>query len=134
MSLISTKGVYGVLAIYEIAKGTSLEPVSINAISSATGVSKNYLEQLLNPLKSAGVLDSIKGKNGGYFLAKSLSEITFYEVFKVLEKDFGFANIKAKAPFDELFSSFDEKLKVLFSTPLSEFSSNEADKYLNYAI
>ena len=134
MSLISTKGVYGVLAIYEIAKGTSKEPVSINAISSATGVSKNYLEQLLNPLKSAGVLDSIKGKNGGYFLAKSLSEITFYEVFCVLEKDFGFANIKAKAPFDELFSSFDEKLKVLFSTPLSEFSSNEADKYLNYAI
>ena len=134
MSLVSTKGTYGVMAIYEIAKGTSLEPVSINAISNATGVSKSYLEQLLNPLKSAGILDSIKGKNGGYFLAKSLSEITFYEVFCVLEKDFGFASIKVKAPFDELFSSFDEKLKVLFSTPLSEFSSNEADKYLNYAI
>ena len=134
MSLISTKGVYGVLAIYEIAKGTSKEPVSINAISSTISVSKNYLEQLLNPLKSAGILGSIKGKNGGYFLAKSLSEISFYELFSVLEKDFCFANTQVNPPFDKLFKDFDNELKELFDKPLSNFSQNSVNEYLNYSI
>lgn len=134
MSLISTKGAYGILAIYEIAKGTSTEPVSINAISSATGVSKSYLEQILNALKNSRILGSIKGKNGGYFLAKSLSEITFYEVFGTLESDFKTSSHEFKAPFDELFKGFDDDIKALFSKPLSSFSIANANKYLNYAI
>ena len=60
MSLISTKGVYGILAIYEIAKATSQNPISINEISNTISVSKGYLEQLLNPLKTAGYLDEVK--------------------------------------------------------------------------
>lgn len=134
MSLISTKGVYGILAIYEIAKGTSENPISINEVSNTISVSKGYLEQLLTPLKSAGYLGSVKGKNGGYFLAKNLSEITFYEIFCLLEKDFGFANIQVKAPFNELFDEFSNGIKNLFAKPLSQFSGINADKYLNYII
>ena len=113
MSLISTKGVYGILAIYEIAKATSQNPISINEISNTISVSKGYLEQLLNPLKTAGYLDSVKGKNGGYFLAKNLNEITFYEIFCLLEKDFGFAALQVKPPFNELFDKFNKEIKNL---------------------
>lgn len=134
MSLISTKGVYGILAIYEIAKATSQNPISINEISNTISVSKGYLEQLLNPLKTAGYLDSVKGKNGGYFLAKNLNEITFYEIFCLLEKDFGFVALQVKPPFNELFDKFNKEIKNLFAKPLSEFSVTDADKYLNYII
>ena len=121
MSLISTKGVYGILAIYEIAKATSQNPISINEISNTISVSKGYL-------------DSVKGKNGGYFLAKNLNEITFYEIFCLLEKDFGFAALQVKPPFNELFDKFNKEIKNLFAKPLSEFSVTDADKYLNYII
>ena len=134
MSLISTKGVYGILAIYEIAKATSQNPISINEISNTISVSKGYLEQLLNPLKTAGYLGSVNGKNGGYFLAKNLNEITFYEIFCLLEKDFGFAALQVKPPFNELFDKFNKEIKNLFAKPLSEFSVTDADKYLNYII
>lgn len=134
MSLISSKGVYGILSMYEIAKGTSECPISINEIANAISASKGYLEQLLNILRTAGFLGSVKGKNGGYFLAKNLSEITFYEILIVLEKDFGFANTRVKAPFDELFNEFNNGIKNLFVKPLSEFSGVNADKYLNYII
>ena len=134
MSLISTKGVYGILAIYEIAKATSQNPISINEISNTISVSKGYLEQLLNPLKTAGYLDSVKGKNGGYFLAKNLNEITFYEIFFFLVKYFGFAALQVKPPFNELFDKFNKEIKNLFAKPLSEFNVTDADKYLNYII
>lgn len=132
MSLITTKGAYGLMAVYEIAAGTSEHPVSINAISANIGVSRNYLEQILNALKKIGIISAIKGMKGGYYLSRSLSEISFGEVLGALENDFGFFG-KIEGEYAELFVSLDNELKELFSKPLSEFNKN-SDKYLNYAI
>lgn len=133
MSLITTKGAYGLMAVYEIAAGTSEHPVSINVISANIGVSRNYLEQILNALKKAGIISALKGMKGGYYLSKSLSEISFAEVLATLENDFGFYAKGIEGEYKELFSTLDNELKELFSKPLSEFNKN-ADKYLNYAI
>lgn len=133
MSLITTKGAYGLMAVYEVSKGTSEHPVSINAISANIGVSRNYLEQILNALKRAGIISALKGMKGGYYLSKSLSEISFAEVLSTLENDFGFFAKSVEGEYKGLFSKLDEKLKELFAKPLSEFKQN-ADKYLNYAI
>lgn len=132
MSLITTKGAYGLMAVYEIAAGTSEHPVSINVISANIGVSRNYLEQILNALKKIGIISAIKGMKGGYYLSRSLSEISFGEVLGALENDFGFFS-KIEGEYAELFESLDNELKELFSKPLSEFNKN-SDKYLNYAI
>ena len=77
MALLSTKGVYGLMAILEIAKASEISPISIKEISDRILVSKNYLEQILNGLRGAGLIESIKGKNGGYFLAMSADKISF---------------------------------------------------------
>ena len=129
MSLITTKGAYGLMAVFEVSKGTSEHPVSINAISANIGVSRNYLEQILNALKKAGIISALKGMKGGYYLSKNLSEISFGEVLDTLENDFGFFAKDIEGEYKELFGTLDKELKKLFSKPLSEFNKN-ADKYL----
>ena len=132
MSLLSTKGVYGLICIFEISKGNSSSPISLKDISDNINVSKNYLEQIINNLRSA----SIKGLKGGYYLSRPLSEISYYEIFNLLEKDFGLSRITLNTPYSLFIKEYDEKLKELFNKPLSSFEAfkQEANAYLNYVI
>lgn len=136
MSLISTKGLYGLVCVFEISKGGSNDPVSLKDISERINVSKNYLEQILNSLRSAGIVGSIKGIRGGYYLLRPLSEISYYEVFNLLEKDFGLCKTPLISPYSLFIKEYDDKLKELFGAPLSSFEAfkKEANTYLNYMI
>jgi len=85
MLRLSTKGQYGVRAMYEIAKGSGLGPVTIKRISEEQHVSAAYLEQILNKLRRAGIIKSVKGPGGGYVLAKDPKLISIGEILKELE-------------------------------------------------
>ena len=137
MALLSTKGVYGLAAILQIAKASEVAPISIKVIAQRTGISKNYLEQILNALRNERLVCSIKGKNGGYHLAKDASEITFGELFAALEKDLRITNLEIGDPnLRAFFGKFDEKLRALFDAPLSSYEEMMAQsaEYLNFSI
>ncbi len=85
MLRLSTKGQYGVRAMYEIAKGSGLGPVTIKKISQEQHVSVAYLEQILNKLRRAGIIKSVKGPGGGYMLARDPKLISIGEILKELE-------------------------------------------------
>ncbi len=85
MLRLSTKGQYGVRAMYEIAKGSGLGPVTIKRISQEQHVSVAYLEQILNKLRRAGIIKSVKGPGGGYMLARDPKLISIGEILKELE-------------------------------------------------
>lgn len=82
---LSTKGRYGVKAMFELALNTHNETVSIKEISDKINVSEYYLEQLFSSLRKAGLIKSIRGAQGGYMLAKSPETITVADIFNVLE-------------------------------------------------
>ena len=103
MSLLTTKGVYGLMAILEISKGDRSNPISLKDISLAINVSKNYLEQLLNSLRKDGIVGSIKGIKGGYYLSKPIDEITLYELFSSLENEINLINIELENTLYNLF-------------------------------
>lgn len=84
MLRLSTRGRYGVRAMYEIAKAYP-NPVSTKHISERQALSVPYLEQILNRLKNAGLLVPIKGPGGGYTLSKRPEEISILDVLKVLD-------------------------------------------------
>ncbi|WP_086255279.1 Rrf2 family transcriptional regulator [Campylobacter vicugnae] len=137
MSLLTTKGVYGLMAIIEISKGDRTNPVSLKDISIAIDVSKNYLEQLLNSLRKDGIVGSIKGIKGGYYLSKAIDEITLYDIFNSLENEFNLVSLELEnSSYDIFFKEYNEKLKELFMQPLSsiKIDSEQAGKYLNYVI
>lgn len=85
MLRLSTKGQYGVRAMYEIAKGYPDRPVTIKEISEKQRVSVAYLEQILNKLRKANLIKSIKGPGGGYLLNKSPENISIASILNELE-------------------------------------------------
>ena len=85
MLRLSTKGQYGVRAMFEIAKGWPEKPTTIRQIAERQDVSVAYLEQILNTLRRAGLIQSIKGPGGGYVLSRTPTEIAIGEILKELE-------------------------------------------------
>lgn len=85
MLRLSTKGQYGVRAMYEIAMGYPETPVNIKTISEKQDVTVSYLEQILNKLKNAGLIKSIKGPGGGYVLSEDPGKITIGAILRELE-------------------------------------------------
>ncbi len=83
--MLSRKTKYGLKALSYLARENSDAPVQIVIISEAENISQKFLESILLILKKASILQSKKGKGGGYFLAKPANEITIASVLRVLE-------------------------------------------------
>ena len=82
---LSTKGRYGLRALLDMAIYQSNGPVTLNNIAERQGLSEGYLEQLMMPLKRAGIVRSVRGAQGGYLLSKDPKDITVGEIIRVLE-------------------------------------------------
>ena len=72
-------------ALYELAQRYGEGPVSLKCVAQGQGLSENYLEQLMVPLRRAGLVQSIRGAQGGYMLAKSPAEITIGSIITTVE-------------------------------------------------
>ena len=83
--ILSTKGRYGLKAAFELSRNYGLGPVSLKKISEKYGISESYLEQLFAKLKKDGYIDTVRGPQGGYLLAKKPEEITVGMVLRTLE-------------------------------------------------
>lgn len=88
MLRVSTKGRYGIRALLDLALLHGQGPVLMSRISQRQDISKKYLYSVLNNLKSAGLVQSVRGTGGGYVLARRPSEITLAEVLRALEGPF----------------------------------------------
>jgi Rrf2 family protein len=68
-----------------LAKNHGQGPMSIAAMSKASGVPMPYLEQLIGPLRRAGLVESKRGAHGGYRLTRDPSQVGVGEVYRVME-------------------------------------------------
>lgn len=82
---LSTKGRYGLRALLDMAIYQGNGPVTLNNVAERQGISEGYLEQLMMPLKRAGIVRSVRGAQGGYLLSKDPKDITVGEIIRVLE-------------------------------------------------
>ncbi|MDD2421829.1 MAG: Rrf2 family transcriptional regulator [Heliobacteriaceae bacterium] len=82
---LSTKGQYGVRAMYELAHSYGQGPVSLKTVADRQDISVYYLEQLIAVLRKAGLVNSIRGATGGYVLAREPAAITVGDIIRVLE-------------------------------------------------
>lgn len=82
---LSTKGKYGVRAVFEIARHHGKGPITIKEIADRQGISFSYLEQILHRLGKAGLIESVRGPAGGYLLARKPSELTIGDIVRTLE-------------------------------------------------
>jgi Rrf2 family protein len=82
---LSTKIRYGARAMLELASHVGEGPVDLKEIAKRQDISIKYLEQVMIPLRTAGLVKSTRGAKGGYVLAKSPSEISLDDVVNTLE-------------------------------------------------
>ena len=82
---ISTKGRYGTRALLDVAMHQGEGPVQLKVIAERQQLSISYLEHIVAPLISAGILRSVRGVNGGVLLARPAKEIKLNEVIRALE-------------------------------------------------
>ena len=77
---LSTRGRYGIHAMYELAANYGGSPVSIKALAEKQNIPEAYLEQLIAVLRKDELVVSIRGAQGGYRLARTPEEITVGDV------------------------------------------------------
>ena len=82
---LSTKGRYGLRALIDLALYSENETVSIQSIARRQNISDSYLEQLMRKLRSAGLIVSVRGAQGGYKLARPANEFSVGDVLRALE-------------------------------------------------
>ena len=82
---ISTKIRYGARAILELASRYGEGPIELKENAKKEKISIKYLEQDINPHRSAGLVKSVRGSKGGYSLAKPPSEICLNDLVEILE-------------------------------------------------
>lgn len=81
--MLTTKGKYGLRAVLEIAVHEGA--VSVSTIAAKQRISEAYLEKLISLLKKAGIVNSVRGAQGGYVLAKDASLISVGDILRALE-------------------------------------------------
>lgn len=136
---ISVKGRYGLAVMINMAQNyNSGDNITVLRLANNLGFSKIYLEQVFSLIKRAGLVNAIKGAQGGYQLAKDPQQITAFDVlsaieYSVFEKAEETVSEKAndieqamqKSVFDILDESIQKALKSLTLQDLV----NEAENY-----
>lgn len=137
---ITTKGRYGLTIMMELAARNAEGPTSLKSIADKNGLSEHYLEQLIAPLRNAGLVRSIRGAYGGYILAKDPDQITAGDIIRVLEGPISpvdFTEEDDPAKRDLWLRIRDAIAKVLDTTTLSDLvnyqgQNDNQDSYMFY--
>jgi len=82
---VSRKCKYSLRAIFELAFRGSTEPVKIQTIARSQGIPARFLEVIMSELKHGGFVESKRGNEGGYKLARDANDITVGEVIAFME-------------------------------------------------
>ncbi len=82
---ISTKSRYGLRAVLDIAYHSAGLSTQVKDISARQDISPRYIEQIFQKLKRAGIVKSIRGPAGGYYLARKFDEISVGDIVRATE-------------------------------------------------
>jgi Rrf2 family transcriptional regulator, cysteine metabolism repressor len=116
---ISVKGEYALQAIFDLATNAGPEPVKIAEIARRQKIPQKFLELILASLKQGGFVESRRGAEGGYLLARRAESITVGDVLRFVE---GRQEEKARqrretgSPFADVWERVDRAIDSVLET------------------
>lgn len=130
MFTISSKSKYGLQAILTLAGHYGQGLLQIKDISALNKIPPQYLMQIFNQLVKADLIKSVRGKNGGYKLARHPSEIVALELLELLEGGIAFASADDAGvdAVSELFSNAEASLRDAFRVTLADLLVRQQEK------
>jgi Rrf2 family protein len=83
--VLSKKSKYGLKALLLLAQREGEGPVLVSELAGEEGTPRKFLEAILLELRHRGIVESKRGKGGGYYLRRPASDVTFGEVIRLLD-------------------------------------------------
>jgi Rrf2 family protein len=139
---ISVKGEYALQAILDLASQRPGEPVRIADIARRQKIPQKFLELILAGLKQAGFVESRRGAEGGYLLARPAESLTVGEVLRSIEgtgQGRSRSRPKTETPFTEMWRQVDCAVsevidKTTFAGLLRDWTEKQNKYVLNWEI
>ena len=139
---ISVKGEYALQAILDLASQPAGEPVRIADIARRQKIPQKFLELILAGLKQAGFVESRRGAEGGYLLARPAESLTVGEVLRSIEgtgQGRSRSRPKTETPFTEMWRQVDCAVsevidKTTFAGLLRDWTEKQNKYVLNWEI
>jgi len=138
---ISVKSEYALKAVFDLASqylaarnaAGPMAPIKIADIARRQKIPQKFLELILAGLKQNGFVDSRRGAEGGYLLARSADAITVGEVLRALENIRGGSRNRKNDPFDEIWQRVDTAVSnVLDQTTFGELARSWHGRHSQY--
>ena len=138
---ISVKSEYALKAVFDLVSqflnspqgGSSMAPVKIADIAKRQKIPQKFLELILAGLKQNGFVDSRRGAEGGYLLARPPDSITVGEVLRAVENVKGTSRVNADDPFAEIWIRVDSAVSdVLDQTTFAGLARHWQEKRTQY--
>jgi Rrf2 family protein len=82
---LSTKSEYAIKALVRLALADDTAPVSAREIVAFTGIPPKFLEQVMHDLRRAGLVESQRGKGGGYVITRDPASVSFADVIDLID-------------------------------------------------
>jgi Rrf2 family protein len=135
---ISLKGEYALQAIFDLASQPGGEPVRIADIARRQKIPQKFLEIILVGLKQAGFVESRRGAEGGYLLARAAESLTVGEVLRSIEgagQGRSRSRRKTETPFTEMWRHVDCAVsEIIDKTTFAELLRGWTDKQNKYVL
>jgi Rrf2 family cysteine metabolism transcriptional repressor len=133
---ISVKGEYALHAIFDLALQRFGEPIKIAEIARRQKIPQKFLELILSGLKQGGFVESRRGAEGGYLLARSADFITVGQVMRYVEGAKTTKPVRKQSatdPFGETWRRVDQAVSdVIDQTTFAELVRNWRDRQSTY--
>jgi Rrf2 family protein len=138
---ISVKSEYALKAVFDLASqylaarqhSSPIGPVKIADIAKRQKIPQKFLELILAGLKQNGFVDSRRGADGGYLLARPADSITVGEVLRALENIRGVGRPRANDPFADVWQRIDGAVSdVLDRTTFGDLARTWQEKQAHY--
>lgn len=127
---ISVKGEYALQAIFDLALQPPGDPVKIADIARRQKIPQKFLELILASLKQGGFVESRRGAEGGYRLARSADQITVGQVLRFVE---GRRAKRAAGPLSELWTRVDDAVNgIVDHTSFAEMARRWKESQSRY--
>src|SRR5690242_19405860 len=128
---ISVKGEYALQAIFDLALNAGRDPVRIADIAARQSIPQKFLELILAGLKQGGFVESRRGAEGGYLLARPPESITVGEVLRFVEgpqPGRGRPRRRTDTPFSDMWQRVDQAVSgIVDHTTFADLVRDWAD-------
>lgn len=111
--MLTQRSRYALRALIFIARSGGVAPVPISAIAADQKLPRKFLEAILLDLKNGGLVNSYRGKMGGYRLARPAGQISFGEIIRLIEGPIALVPCVSLSAYQRCVDCFEESTCVI---------------------